>query len=359
MENFKYILDNSSKKFVCPNCQKRRFVKYIDTATGMYLNVNFGRCDRSGNCGYHKAPKKATVGYSIKFLSIEDISPKAKKAINENGNILIIPKSQILDKDNKNLWLTEWYLNKESINLSGYKSKSFSNDEIVNITIPKQIEPKKPTYHNLQLLDKMFVDEDIEDNFIKHLLKRFDAELVDKAKEDYLITGTHLKWNNSTIFWQIDENENIRAGKVMLYNSETGKRIKEPYNHINWLHSILKKDGFIIDQCLFGMHLINGDYLKSIAIVESEKTAVIMSIILPEYIWLATGAKHNLKLDKLKPLKNRSIVLYPDKGEFENWQKESYKANKNGFNVKMSDLIEKSKLDTGSDLVDLYESKIV
>ena len=33
MERFRYSLDKSSKKFVCPNCNKKTFVLYIDTET--------------------------------------------------------------------------------------------------------------------------------------------------------------------------------------------------------------------------------------------------------------------------------------------------------------------------------------
>jgi hypothetical protein len=50
-------------------------------------------------------------------------------------------------------------------------------------------------------------------------------------------------------------------------------------------------------QCLFGLHRITEDYQKkTIAIVESEKTAIVMSILLPHYIWLATGVKETLNL---------------------------------------------------------------
>lgn len=83
------------------------------------------------------------------------------------------------------------------------------------------------------------------------------------------------------------------------------------------LFIFLKEPGFNLCQCLFGLHLINEDYQKSIAIVESEKTAVMMSIFLPDFIWLATGSKSNFKL--LEPLKKRNCIAFPDKGEFTNW----------------------------------------
>jgi len=53
---YKYKLDPSSKKFYCPNCNKKRFVKYIDE-TGSYLANNLGRCDRRLKCGYFNKPE--------------------------------------------------------------------------------------------------------------------------------------------------------------------------------------------------------------------------------------------------------------------------------------------------------------
>ena len=96
----------------------------------------------------------------------------------------------------------------------------------------------------------------------------------------------------------------------MQYDRFTGKRIKEPYNHINWLHKATKEPDFNLCQCLFGLHRVNEDYQKTIAIVESEKTAIIMSIVLPHYIWLATGSKENFKIEMLKPIKKRTSVLF-------------------------------------------------
>ena len=102
MATFKFSLDKSSKKFICPNCNKKTFVYYVDTAQGKYLSTDFGRCDREQNCGYHKAPPKGKKAYLIVFRAIKKISKKAYRLVDENGIIAIIPKSQIfeLTKDN-------------------------------------------------------------------------------------------------------------------------------------------------------------------------------------------------------------------------------------------------------------------
>jgi hypothetical protein len=52
--------------------------------------------------------------------------------------------------------------------------------------------------------------------------------------------------------------------------------------------------------------------LKNIGIVESEKTAIISSLIFPDMIWLASGGKNGLDPYKFESLRNRTVFLFPD-----------------------------------------------
>lgn len=360
MDSFKYSLDKSSKKNICPNCNKKTFVFYVDTETGKCLTTDFGRCDREQNCNYHKAPPKGKKGYLIPFLALNDISIKAFKLIDVNGVISIIPKSQILEQNKENCFISEWYLKTSTINYLNNESKYFNTDNVSFINEVKTIataEPIKPSFHSLKLQDKIikqYNNQTNDDNLTTFLLNNFTFDEVQKATQNYYLTGTNLNWNDATTFWQIDTNEQIRGAKIMLYNKATGKRIKEPYNHINWLHKAIKEPDFNLCQCLFGLHLINEDYQKNIAIVESEKTAIIMSIFLPDFIWLATGSKSNFKFELLEPLKKRKCFAFPDKGEFNNWSKKAKELKTKGFNIEVSNLIEQTNFNNGFDLADYY-----
>ena len=351
---YQNILDKSSKKFVCPNCNQHTLVRFIESETGNFLAENYGRCDRESKCGYYAPPPKGKRAYLIDFLDLSSISDKAFKIVDLNALIHIVPKSQVLENSNKQAYISEWFLktNECNISYSNCESRYFDADGIVTIINIKE-QPPAPEiiYFEFQKIDdsKNYYNQN---NFVSFLLKYFDAKQVREVLEFYHI-GTSKHWEGANIFWQIDNRNRVRTGKIMLYNAISGKRIKK-YNRINWVHSILNIDKENIKQCLFGLHLINADLSKPIAIVESEKTAIIMSIEAPDFIWLATGSKGNLKEELLQPLKNRKIILHPDKGEFNDWQKVVIQLKAKGYKIAISDLLEQMELKQGFDLADYF-----
>ncbi|WP_163709988.1 DUF6371 domain-containing protein [Mangrovibacterium lignilyticum] len=119
-----------------------------------------------------------------------------------------------------------------------------------------------------------------ESNLYDFLCSHFDANDVDRVMKLYRV-GSSTKWSKAVTFYQIDHWGRYRTGKIMAYNPITGRRIKEPFNHIAWVHSDILD--FNLKQCLFGEHLLAGN-TKPACIVESEKTALIMAIKEPDYI---------------------------------------------------------------------------
>jgi hypothetical protein len=264
MNDYRYTLEpyNGMKtRYHCPNCNKKGvFTKYIDLQTNEHLNDAVGCCNRLIKCGYHYKPKQYFDDNNISF----DTSINSKIVIRTK------PKPKL--------------------------KTSFINVDVMQ----KSKTSKKPNY------------------FIDYLASLWDYETAYYLAEKYHI-GTSKLWQGATVFWQVDKENNIRSGKIMLYNASNGKRVKEPYNHINWVHKALKLDSYQLEQCYFGEHLINQDLFKPIAIVESEKTAIISSVYLPEFIWLACGSANNLTEAKTKVLKGRNVVLFPDLKCYDLW----------------------------------------
>lgn len=208
---------------------------------------------------------------------------------------------------------------------------------IVNIT-PK---PMPPTDYINENIMKQTVGKD---NFlILFLSKFFEKEELKNVSEKYNIGGTDDK---RTIYWQIDQENRIRTGKMMLYSPDTGHRIKDKPNSFDWVHRHVKND-YQLEQCLFGLHLINKG--KPIAIVESEKTAIIADLTIPEYTWLATGGKGNYRL--MEAVKGLDVTLFPDLGAFNDWYKYAYQ-----YGFKISHLLEQMATDeeknNGLDIAD-------
>lgn len=79
--------------------------------------------------------------------------------------------------------------------------------------------------------------------------------------------------------------------------------------------------GFQSASVLFGEHLLPMNRGKPVAIVESEKTALVAAYYLPEYVWFASGGKNGcFNTDALLVLKGRQVILYPDIGATDQWQ---------------------------------------
>jgi hypothetical protein len=165
------------------------------------------------------------------------------------------------------------------------------------------------------------------------------------------------------IFWQIDQEERVRDGKVMYYGPDC-HRLKDKEHHPTWVSALLRqRDPFPhspheTSHCFFGTHLLTENHFKghteiteitespkgqieiterfptsyaqpvpealsvisvisvcpkkSVCVVEAEKTAVIMSEVYPEYVWLAAGGLGEVQVEKFRPLRGHKVVLFPD-----------------------------------------------
>lgn len=230
-----------------------------------------------------------------------------------------------------------------------YPEGEHSNTYEVKFTLPP------PTsYHDLNLLTQSGRNFK-QNNFIQFLKTLFSEDEVKAVILKYLI-GTSKLWNGATVFWQIDNKQNIRHGKIMLYNPDTGKRTKDANGkaYINSVRSTLKLKNFNLKQCLFGLHLINETETQTVALVEGEKTAIIMSLFKPEYVWLATGSKQGFKYEMLKSLIGYKIIAFPDKSEYSDWLDRAIELKEFGFEISVSKYLEDTFYPAGADLADVF-----
>ena len=180
------------------------------------------------------------------------------------------------------------------------------NEEEVTKKPFSPLPPKPVSYMDPKVLEATLQVFETN-NFFLFLKSTFGKSLAMQAVEAYKV-GTSTARPGANVFWYVDAENQIRGGKIMLYNSDTGRR----QNFFSWSHSRLKLEGYNFKPCLFGEHLLRNDPSKSVGIVESEKTAIIASLVFPQLVWLASGGKEGLTPTKFKSLQNRNVFLFPD-----------------------------------------------
>lgn len=78
--NYRYRLDTSSRKYRCPACGHRRFVPYLDTASGHPVDLHiYGRCDRENNCQYHLGPWMDPLRERLPYVPVLASLPRPKQ----------------------------------------------------------------------------------------------------------------------------------------------------------------------------------------------------------------------------------------------------------------------------------------
>jgi hypothetical protein len=280
----------------CPSCKaKLSFTQYLDGNTHKPIHDFVGKCNRESKCGYHYTPKQY-------FL--------------DNPSSLTPP-------------------------LGGGWVGSHASSNISISPTPKSIQPPRP----IGTIPFNYVQSSAsyKSNFVRFLFDHFSDEQIRNAAENYALGATKLK---EVIFWQINIQGKVRTGKIMQYNPETGKRIKHQSGAIDWVHNKLKKSGnlpedFNLQQCFFGEHLLKIYPSKYVGIVESEKSAIIASCIVPDMIWLAAGNLNGLSVEKCQVLNGRKVILYPDLGAFEKWSLKAVEIQKqNVCKISISTLLE-------------------
>ena len=145
--------------------------------------------------------------------------------------------------------------------------------------------------------------------------------------------------DDAVIYWQIDQLGHVHDGKLMWYGPDC-HRLKR--RNASWVMYLLKQhfgipqNAFQSTHVFFGLHLLSHtdtteiksvSSVKSVAekklsalsarhitvcVVEAEKSAVILSELYPQYIWLAAGGMFEVQVNKFLPLRHYRVILFPD-----------------------------------------------
>lgn len=273
----------SIKNMRCPQCGKVGYKPYIHP-DGQIVAEACGRCDHESSCGYHVPPREWLKEHPVgdEHYNPQYVPPPPPPAVKINP---VWAQSMFCMRPGagKNPLLRYWVDFLRRVN-DGYK--------------------------------------DVAEQYVKKLTKALRRFLVGTMPGGY------------TVWWIMDERGEIRSGKAMKYKSD-GHRDKQAQHSFLWVHTMpevraVQPEGAEYVGCLFGLHQLK-DKPEEVHIVESEKTAVLMSVFKPEITWMATMGLGNLNEYRLLPLIERGvrIVCHPDYDGYDKWTAQVAKLRKN------------------------------
>jgi len=327
----RYILDKSSKKHNCPECNKRRFVRYLDKQTNHYLPDKYGRCDRESNCSYNLNPY--TDGYAKMIWQ--------KEQGQYSGN---------------------WKPHKPKVKHKPKPKPSFIPVEVFEQTLTR--------YENNVFIQNLLsrVSFPIEAKDIEKVISLYNLGTVQSGYRTGAITFPFIDIRNKVRAIQVKQFDetNHTTGTDFLHSiierHHTRNKIPLPV----WLKEYMNNETKV--SCLFGEHLLSKYPYNPIALVEAPKTAVYGSLYFgyPEQsenlLWLAVYNLSSLNLNKCQALKGRDVYLFPDLSKdgkaFELWSKKAkeIESQLQGTRFIVSDLLEQlaseSDKRNGNDLAD-------
>jgi hypothetical protein len=286
----------TKSRHTCPECNSRHcFVRYVGD-DGNYLSETVGRCNRESKCGYHYKPKQF---FADNPQNKNADFKKSKKRGNSNYGFADRKTSAIVE----------------------IKTQNPQFDFIA----PEHL---KATLRNYD-----------RNNFVQFLFDLFPdcSEEIQNVLKMYFV-GTYEDY---TCFPQIDRMNRVCKAKLVRFNRANGKRLKSEFDTSSLKTKLKLKADFNYKQIFFGEHLLLKYPNRPVAIVEAEKTAIIASLCFPEFVWLGSNSKTWLKSERLQRFGTRQVILYPDADGFDQWQAVATDAQRQGLNVKTSDLIEK------------------
>ncbi|WP_198175323.1 DUF6371 domain-containing protein [Spirosoma telluris] len=376
---YRYQLPKKAIKADCPQCgprHRKTLSRYIDTKTGEPLPESYGRCDRESNCGYSLSPYQKTasgMSYADEDREQSQMPPIPKKWFRMAG---------------------KWKRNGTSRRgmVEGFQdpligATAEEAERIARFIFDKPLQPTQPTqtsrvYAIPDEIVKQSLGHYQQNQFARLLIRQFGQTKAHELLYRFQI-GTSSRWSGACVFWLTDEQYRARSGQVVLFADDWHKahytdQEGNPKVCISSVsHGLLRRyrqkqetpPDWLTDYhndaprwpVLFGLHQLADVPIDTpIAIVEAPKTAVVCSALIPGFVWLAAGALSYLNVERLAPLRGRSIRLFPDLSKdgkaFVRWSKVADELNTKGYQIGVSDYLEQrastEQKEKGLDLAD-------
>ena len=156
----------------------------------------------------------------------------------------------------------------------------------------------------------------------------FNQDRLEALMKQYPIGATE---QGEPIFWHINSENKITNGRILTMDSETGKVYDDSWYYLDGRPT-----------CMFGENLLGTFPSQTVALVTDEMTAAIMSSFPTPYVWLAIGKEKATPSDLL-PFEGKSVVVFPNKGEYSKWQEMLQTVPNLQFHI--SDVVEKAQGD--------------
>jgi len=262
---------NKATRLTCPKCGRQHcLTRYIDVTTGLPVHDSVGRCDHVQSCGYDLTP--------YQFY-----------------------------KDNP------WERDK-----SNRGQSSTGNNFNQYMRMHQRTQYRNVSWNAVERF------QDSPNSFTDWFGKLFESpqDAIKNAIGLYHLRTfvNERSGERGVIFWQIDQNNDVRDGKIMYYQRDGHRK-----QYMSWVSAEYRRwrlwnDDVETKKCFFGEHLLKFYSKSNVCLVESEKTAIICSTLFPQYIWLATCGCGQLKNETALVLRGRNVVVFPDTGEELKWR---------------------------------------
>lgn len=291
----KRLTGHQPRKLTCPHCGKKKcFVRYVDTRDGFsYVADTVGKCDHQNSCGYHYKPSEYF-----------------------RDNQWARPNSQL---STVNCQLTQ------SVPLPPFQP-------LPSEYVVRSLSPQSTFWR--------WLSTDVARRL------GISQERLQQVYGDYYIGATH---QSDVIFWQIDQQGLVHGGHIMQYLPDGHRAGYQGWTHVSLIRQGLLPLDWQLYQCLFGEHLLSRRPDARVCLVESEKTALVMALLRPQELWLATGGCSGLSPERVKCLRDRRVTIFPDSGCYQKWSRQM--ALTTGIHYNVSPRLECYRANT--DLADL------